>query len=311
MKYSHDASVMVLGANGYIGKNLCIWLLRAGYKVIAVGRSQSFRGIDEVDCTHLTYIRADLLVQEDVSRLPLSESKMIFLMNGKTGTNNGFIEPIDYLLGNDGALLNILKSYVEKNAKGRLIFPSTRLVYQGVENQFLAEDAVKAPKTLYGVNKLSCEQYLSVWSNAFGVLYTVFRICVPYGQLISGDYSYGTIGMMLDQAKNKGAIILFGDGSIKRTFTHVSDICKVMVGVGQLENAKNKVINIGGPDNISLLELAKMIADKHQVKVEFSQWPALHLSIETGDTMFDDALLRGMYEFPYERSLINYFQGDL
>ena len=243
--------------------------------------------------------------------LKIGDSKMIFLMNGKTGTSNGFIEPIEFLLGNDGTLLNILKSYEEQQARGRLVFPSTRLVYEGTKNAFLREDAFKAPKTLYGINKLSCEQYLDVWSKAFGVPYTVFRICVPYGHLAPGGYSYGTTGMMLDQAKNKGAITLFGDGGIKRTFTHIADICKIMAQVGQLEDAKNQIINIGGPDNISLLELAQIVASKYQAEIEFTEWPLMHLNIETGDTMFNDSLLREMYKFPYERNLINYFNGDL
>jgi UDP-glucose 4-epimerase len=311
MKFSNDTPVMVLGANGYIGKNLCIWLLQNHYKVIAVGRAESFAGAEAVNCRNLIYVRADLFEQTEINRLPFTESKIIFLMNGKTGTSNGFDEPIKYLLGNDVTLLNILRSYVEQNARGRLIFPSTRLVYQGVENTFLNEDAIKSPKTVYGINKLSCEKYLTAWSNAYDLPFTVFRICIPYGQLVRGDYSYGTTGMMLDQAKNKGVITLFGDGSIKRTFTHIADICKIMSQVAQLDDAKNQIINIGGPDNISLLDLAQIVARKYKAKIEFIKWPSIHLRIESGDTIFNDSLLKKIYKFTYERNLIDYFHGDL
>lgn len=307
MSFSHESPALVLGANGYIGKNLCLWLLKNGHKVLAVGRASAFIGQDSVDCSNLTYIRTDLSLQEDVSSIPFSRAKMIFVMNGKTGTSNGFLEPIDYLLGNDGTLLNILAAYVRQNAKGRIIFPSTRLVYKGVENCFLTEDATKAPKTIYGINKLSCEQYLSAWSNTFGVPFTVFRICVPYGQLVPGDYSFGTIGMMLEQAKNNGIITLFGDGTIKRTFTHISDICKIIAELGELKVAKNRIFNIGGEDNVSLLDLATMIASKFQAKVEFVEWPKMHLSIETGDTMFSDAFLKSIYKFEYQKNLSRYF----
>lgn len=311
MKFSYGDPVLVLGANGYIGKNLCFWLLKNGYQVVAVGRSISFVGQGYIDCSNLTYIRADLSIPEDVSSLPLSRVKMIFVMNGKTGTSHGFAEPIDYLLGNDGALLNILTEYVRQNAKGRVIFPSTRLVYKGIDSTLLTEESPKAPKTVYAINKLSCEQYLAAWSNAFGVPFSIFRICVPYGQLFSGDYSFGTTGMMLDQAKNKGVITLFGDGGIKRTFTHVSDICKIMVEAGGVESTKNLTFNIGGIDNISLLDLAKMVSSKFQSKIEFVEWPEMHLNIETGDTMFDDALLKSIYKLQYERNLNNYFSKEI
>ena len=307
MKSNPQNSALVIGANGYIGKNLCFWLLQNGFKVIAVGRANFFVGSDSIDCANLTYICADLLEQNEVNALPFSKVNMIFLMNGKTGTSRGFIEPMSFLLGNDGTLLNILTAYSKQNAMGRLVFPSTRLVYEGKENTFLAEDSVKSPKTVYGINKLSCEQYLRAWGNAFKSPFTIFRICVPYGQLFSGDYSFGTAGMMIEQANTKGVISLYGGGSTKRTFTHIADVCKIMVEVSQMKAAENLTINIGGPDNMSLLGLAKLVAKKFDAQVKQIEWPSLDLSIETGDTLFSDALLKSIYEFHYEKNLSDYF----
>lgn len=307
MKSNPQYTTLVLGANGYIGKNLCFWLLQKGFKVTAVGRSNSFVGSNSINCANLTYIRADLLDQNEVNALPLSEVDMIFLMNGKTGTSRGFIEPMSFLLGNDAVLLNILTAYSMQAAKGRLVFPSTRLVYEGKENTFLVEDSVKAPKTVYGINKLACEQYLRAWGNAFGIPFTIFRICVPYGQLFSEDYSYGTTGMMIEQARTKGVISLYGDGSIKRTFTHIADVCRIMVEVSQMKEAENLTINIGGPDNMSLLGLAKLVAKKFDAQVKHIEWPSLDLDIETGDTLFSDALLKSIYEYDYKKNLSDYF----
>jgi len=308
MKFNPKNSALVTGANGYIGKNLCFWLLQKGFKVFAVGRANSFAGSNSVDCANLTYIRADFLDQNEVNALPLSEVEMIFLMNGTTGTSRGFTEPIHYLLGNDGALLNLISAYSKQGAKGRLIFPSTRLVYEGIENTFLVEDSAKAPKTVYGINKLACEQYLRAWGNAFGIPFSIFRICVPYGQLFSEDYSYGTTGMMIEQARTKGVISLYGDGSIKRTFTHIADVCKIMVEVSQMKEAENLTINIGGPDNMPLLGLAKLVAKKFDAQVEHVEWPSMDLTIETGDTLFSDNLLKSLYKVEYENNLRDYFK---
>ena len=40
-----------------------------------------------------------------------------------------------------------------------------------------------------------------------------------------GNYSYGTIGFFLSKAMKKENINMYGDGELKRTFTHVYDIC--------------------------------------------------------------------------------------
>ena len=126
---------------------------------------------------------------------------------------------------------------------------------------------------------------------------------MPYGQLLPGEYSFGTLGFMINQAKEKGIITLYGDGSQNRTFSHVSDICELLGNVPFSKESLNKVINIGSNDNFKLLKLAKLIAIKYNATVKFKEWPKLDLLIESGDTMFDDELLQSIYSYTYKRNL--------
>ena len=85
---------------------------------------------------------------------------------------------------------------------------------------------------------------------------------------------------------------IYGDGSLKRTFTHVRDISESIIKTLELDSAKNKVYNIGSNDNLSLLDVATLVAKKYNVEVEFIEWPEAALKIESGDTIFDGSKLK-------------------
>lgn len=78
----------------------------------------------------------------------------------------------------------------------------------------------------------------------------------------------------------------YGDGFLRRTFTHVFDICNKIHSAIQCVESDGKTYNIGG-DNLSLMDVASEIAKKHGVHVSFTQWPKLTLRIESGDTIFN------------------------
>ena len=116
--------------------------------------------------------------------------------------------------------------------------------YKGIEKTPLIETAEKQAKTLYAQNKLSCESYLNMFANAFGMEYTTFRICVPYGNIFGDDYSYGTIGFFLKMAQSGKNISLYGDGSLMRTFTHVEDITNAIITTVSRPESVNEVYNL-------------------------------------------------------------------
>lgn len=287
---------IVFGCNGYIGQHLVSELRSSGHTVMGIGiEDAASREIDEyrqIDCTNPALLQ-DL--DYDVNE--------VYVFTGYTGTQAGFTEYGRFLNLNDLVLLNILNAVRLSGHNPRIVFPSTRLVYKGVEKTPLLETAEKEAKTVYAQNKLSCESYLKIFANAYSMEFTVFRICVPFGNMFDGDYSYGTIGFFLNMAKSGKNILLYGDGAMMRTFTHVKDLSAAMLAVVKNPGSVNEVYNIGGNDNLSLLEIAKVIAQKYGVSVEFTPWPDAALKIESGDTIFDDRKLQTLTDFNYTYDL--------
>ena len=276
--------IAVLGANGYIARNL-VYVLKNEYpdfKLKLYGCEP-----DSVDNVPDYYV-VDMTDKEAVKSIDLS-CDIVFMFVGRTGSANGFESYDSFIDINERTLLNLLAEYRRQNSKARIVFPSTRLVYKG-KTGILREDSEKEFKTIYAINKYACEQYLKQFNNVYNVSYSIFRICVPYGSLIPGASSYGTAEFMLNKASKGENITLYGDGSARRTLTYIGDLCKSIIEGALTDKCLNDVFNIGGED-YSLKEMADLIAKKYGVDVEYIPWPDVALKIESGDTVFDSEKL--------------------
>ena len=283
---------ITIGSNGYLGRHLVYYLKNAGFQNHNFDiHPQSVSGVEN-------YQSFDISNKEDFSKLN-PEVDFIFLFAGLSGTADGFSKYPDFVRINEIGLLNLLTWMRETGSKARIVFPSSRLVYKGKKNYALKEDDPKETRTIYAVNKLASENLLWMYQNAFGIDYTVFRICVPYGNMFDNYFSYGTMGFFLSKAQKKEDIVLFGDGSLRRTFTHVEDLCQTIIRSVQSEQTRNEIFNIGG-ENLSLLEAAILVAKKFDVQVKFAGWPEMALKLESDDTVFDDTKLKttgfGIYQ---------------
>lgn len=291
----------VIGANGYIGKHIVSYLQR--YYDVNVN---SYDIVAECDLPN--YHKVDLTDKESIKGLNL-DLDYIFMFAGLTGTYNGFNEYEKFISINELGLLNLLDAIKNSEYRPKVIFPSTRLVYKGIDKS-LKEDDLKECKTIYAANKLACEGYLQAYHDSFDIPYTIFRICLPYGNLLSTDYSFGTVGFFIKQAKAGKDITLYGGGNIKRTFTHMEDLCYQIIEGSFHHESNGQTYNVGG-ETLSLHDAAEIIAAKYGTKVTEIPWPERDLRIESSHTYFDDTKIRSLLRNmnPYKK--LSDFTNDL
>ena len=291
----------VIGANGYIGKHIVSYLQR--YYDVNV---DSYDIVAECDLPN--YHKVNLTDKESIKGLNL-DIDYIFMFAGLTGTYNGFNEYEKFISINELGLLNLLDAIKNSEYRPKVIFPSTRLVYKGVDKS-LKEDDLKECKTIYAANKLACEGYLQAYHDSFDIPYTIFRICLPYGNLLSTDYSFGTVGFFIRQAKAGKDITLYGGGNIKRTFTHMEDLCYQIIEGSFHHESNGQTYNVGG-ETLSLHDAAEIIAAKYGTKVTEIPWPERDLRIESSHTYFDDTKIRSLLRNmnPYKK--LSDFTNDL
>ena len=287
---------IVFGANGYLGRHVAHYLKLNNIEFLPTGSRE--RSIDGYD----NYRQVDITDPDSLSQLDFNVN-YVFQFAGLTGTQSSEELAAKFARVNVQGLKNIINC-CENVTNLRLIFPSTRLVYKGVTNKPLSEDDVKEAKTIYAQTKLRCEELLS----ESRITHTIFRICVPYGNLFGQEYSYGTIGFFLSRAKSGRSITLYGDGSLKRTFTHVTDIIAIMLESIVLNATKNNIYNIGSNDDLSLLSVANLIASKFNVQIEHVKWPEEALKVESGDTIFSGHALQSLIHYQYQYSMASWIE---
>lgn len=108
---------------------------------------------------------------------------------------------------------------------------------------------------------------------------------MPFANTLDDKFSYGTISQFLNRARENKNILIFGDGSQRRTFTYITDLVNVLIQGAFSEQTNCGVFNVGGADNLSIIEAAKKIADLYNVSIEFKEWSELDQKIESGDTV--------------------------
>ncbi len=272
----------VIGGKGYIGKHLAFYLKGRGFDVMTY---------DVIPCDEEYYQCVDMTDANSVSQVDLNV-EYIFMFAGLTGTYAGFDSYEKYININEIALLNLLDAIRKSEFNPKVIFPSTRLVYKGYDKA-LKEVDEKESKTIYAANKIACEGYLQAYHDSFDIPYSVFRICIPYGNMLSTDYSFGTVGFFIKQAKAGKDITLYGGGSIKRTFTHMEDLCFQVVEGAMKKESDGQIYNVGG-ETLSLKQAAEIIAAKFGANVVGVPWPERDLRIESDHTYFDDTKIQAL-----------------
>ena len=279
----------VIGINGYLGQHMGLYLMQQGWEVHGYGRK------DKPLVTVTRYSVLDLTDKKSFLEFDI-DVDFIFYFSGITGTFKAYSDYEAFIDINEKGLLHLLNEMKEKKSSARVVFPSTRLVYKGIDSNAIKEDDEKEFKSIYALTKWFGENVLQQYATYFNIPFTIYRICVPYGNLFNSDYSYGTIDFFLSKARDKKNISLYGDGGLKRTFTHIVDICaQIGQSVVKVESYNN-IYNIGG-ETYSLREVAAKIADQYSIGLDYTDWPAADALIESGDTIFDSSKIEQLLKY--------------
>lgn len=275
--------ILIIGANSFIARNL-IYSIKDNKDTSLSLVDYQKEQIDNVP----NYLSLNLLEKDDWKKVDLGVD-IIYFFTGMTGAEKSIKEYSLFIDVNEKILLNCLNEYINQNSRAKLVFPSTRLVYKGSNDPLLETDEKEA-KTIYAANKISCENYLKLYNNLYGVNYCTLRICVPFGTLINNASSYGTAEFFINKGASGNDLTLYGDGNLYRTFTYIGDLCEVLLKVGMSENCLNDEYNIGGVTT-SLKELAELVSRKYNVGIINIPWPETALKLESGSTVFNSTKL--------------------
>jgi UDP-glucose 4-epimerase len=124
----------------------------------------------------------------------------------------------------------------------------------------------------YAIVKNVGEAFLKSYKKEFGLDFTIFRFFNTYGSRQSRDF---VVSKFISSALSNKDITIFGDGKQTRTFCYIDDNITATTNAFYNDKFVNDVVNIGGENEITILELAKTIINITGSSSKIVHLPAL------------------------------------
>jgi dTDP-glucose 4,6-dehydratase len=253
------STCMVTGGAGFLGSHLCEHLLGQGHRVICIDN------LDTGSLENLEHIRDENFVfnNHDITEFVEIDEPIDFIYHMASPAS-----PIDYAR----LPLHTLKvgSYgthhmlgVAKFKRARFLLASTSEVYGDPEIHPQPEDYWGnvnpiGPRGVYDEAKRYAEALTMAYHRQQGVDTCIARIFNTYGPNLR-SHDGRAIPTFLRQALQDKPLTVFGDGSQTRSFCYVEDEIRGLVALA--ESDVHLPVNIGNPDEYTLLQLAETVIE--------------------------------------------------
>lgn len=250
--------ILITGAAGFLGSHLCDRFIKEGYRVVAM--DNLITG-DLKNIEHLFELADFEFYHHDVTTFVHVAGKLDYILHFASPAS-----PIDYLkipiqtlkVGSLGTH-NLLGLAKEKNA--RILIASTSEVYgdplvHPQDEDYYGNVNTIGPRGVYDEAKRFQESITMAYHRFHGLETRIVRIFNTYGpkmRLNDGRVIPAFIG----QALRGEDLTVFGDGMQTRSFCYVDDQVE---GIYRLLLSEHSLpVNIGNPDELTILDFAKEI----------------------------------------------------
>jgi len=259
MEYRTGKKVLVTGGAGFIGSFLCEHLIQEGHEVICL--DNFFTGRKENIDFLLDNHRFEL-IRHDVIEPILLEVDWIFNFACPASPVHYQYNPIKTIKTNIMGTLNMLG--LAKRTKARILHASTSEVYGDPQVHPQKEDYWGnvnpiGIRSCYDEGKRAAETLMMDYHRESKVDSKIVRIFNTYGPRMRHDDGR-VVSNFIVQALQGKPITIYGKGEQTRSFCYVNDLVNVILAMMNKDNFAGPV-NIGNPDEFTILELAAKIIE--------------------------------------------------
>jgi len=271
-----DSKIYIAGHRGLAGSAIMRELLRRGYTKL-IGR------------TH-----AELDLEDAAATLQFFEQErpdVVFLAAAKVGgihANNTF--PVEFLMSNLLVESNVCRAAYATGVQ-RLLFLGSSCIYprdcpQPIKEEYLLTGALEATNRPYALAKIAGIEMCWSYNRQYGTKWLAAMPTNLYGPGdnydLSSSHVLPALIRKMHEAKIADAkeVVLWGSGTPKREFLYVDDLANALVFLVTLNDERynelthpeqSPVINVGAGNDLSIRELAEIIAEVVGYKGQFIQ----------------------------------------
>lgn len=253
---------LVAGGGGFIGSHLCRRLLAQGHEVFCVdnfvtGRPQNVEGL--AHNPGFSLFLADII--EHVPEVPRLDG--IFHLASPASPPGYKNHPIETLRVNSEGTRRLLELAADHGA--RLLYCSTSEAYgdpleHPQRESYRGNVSSTGPRSMYDEAKRYGEALVMAFHRSMNVDTRIVRIFNTYGPM-SDPNDGRLVPNFITQALRGEPMTIYGDGSQTRSLCYVSDLVEGLVAMMESPAAAGKLVNLGNPEEHTVLEFAEAIRD--------------------------------------------------
>jgi UDP-glucose 4-epimerase len=260
--------VLITGGAGFIGSHLAEEYLDRGEEVYIID-DLSTGSLENIDAFRQNpryrdrlFVHIDTILNHDLMIELVGTCDLVYHMAAAVGVRYILEHPLESIRTNIQGTEKVLELCAK--FKKKVLVASTSEVY----GKHLHAPLVETDNIIYGpsskfrwsyaASKLMDEFSALAYHRTRGLAVVISRLFNTVGPRQTGAYGM-VVPRFVSQALANEALTVYGDGSQSRTFTYVKDVVAALTGLMASEKAEGEVFNIGGTEEITVLELAEKI----------------------------------------------------
>lgn len=258
--------VLITGAGGFIGSHLVEACVKQGFKVRAFVRYNGRNNWGWLES--LQSIKNVEVVSGDIRDYDSVNSAMkgcgtVFHLAALIGIPYSYISPLAYVKTNIEGTYNVLQSAKEHGVKN-IIVTSTSETYGTAQYVPIDEKHPAVGHSPYAASKTAADQLAISYYRSFGLPVRIARPFNTYGPRQSARAIIPTIITQIAAGTKK---LKLGNLHPTRDFTFVRDTVAGFLALVEAKGLDGEAINIGSCAEISIGELAKLIASSMKTRI--------------------------------------------
>jgi UDP-glucuronate 4-epimerase len=273
-------AILITGGAGFIGSHLVEHLLAATDEALVVldnfndyydPRLKRATAAAWAANPRLTLVEGNYGDSDTAERVLLAHDvRAICHLGASPGVPASVQHPRSFFENNVVGTVTLLEAARWRRIE-RFLFASSSTVYgRGATAPFVEDAPLGIPASPYGASKRAAEVAGLTYHQLFGVPFVSLRFFNAYGPRLRPELA---LAVFTRAILDGTPLPLYGDGSVLRDFTHVSDICQGIFAALSAPEAPGQCINLGHDQPIAVRKLIELIEAAAGVKAVVEHHP--------------------------------------